>query len=63
MLEGKAAVGNKRGVVFTGLPSGFGMSMQKGRGNGIILLLKAPHISEGTLLVERLPIDLPISPG
>lgn len=61
VLEGKVAVGNKRGV-FTGLPSGFGMSMQKGRGNGIIPLLKAPHISEGTLLVERLPIDLPISP-
>ena len=59
VLEGKVAVADKRGT-HTALPAGYGIAINDGRQGTSTLLLAAPQVSEATLLVEQLPIDLPL---
>ncbi|MBK7417502.1 MAG: FecR domain-containing protein [Dechloromonas sp.] len=60
VLEGKVALAHKNGP-HSALPAGYGMAMQKNSRVEAIPLLKAPHISEDSLLAERLPIDLQLA--
>ena len=59
VLEGKVAIADQRGSL-AALPAGYGMVMQNGRNGASKPLLAAPQISEEMLLVEQLPIDLPL---
>ncbi len=60
VLEGKVALAHKNGP-HSALPAGYGMAMQKNCRVEAIPLLKAPQISEDSLLAERLPIDLQLA--
>ena len=60
VLEGKVAVADRRGA-HTALPAGYGIATANGRHGTSTPLLAAPQISEEKLLVEQLPIDLPLS--
>lgn len=61
VLSGKVAVADRRGAT-AALPAGYGVAIQNGRNGPRTQLLAAPQIAAESLLVEQLPIDLPLPP-